>query len=158
MKSLAKTLTLLALVVLVAAPLSAADEKKKKKGKRGSLAENTIKRYEKAELTDEQIAKIKALAAEVGPKLADLRGKAKLSKEQTTARREAMKKAKEDGKKGKEIRAAADAAASLTDEQKATMKEVAKINGEYNKSVMGLLTAEQKQKAGIKKRKKKKDA
>ena len=52
MKRFTKNLLLLGLVLAVASPLSAADEKKKKK-RQPNLAAQTLKKFAKAELTDE---------------------------------------------------------------------------------------------------------
>ena len=160
MKRFTKNLLLLGLVLAVASPLSAADEKKKKK-RQPNLAAQTVKKFAKAELTDEQQAKVKALAAEHGPKIAAARKKAALSAEQKAARSKALKDNKAAGKKGKEARAAVEAASKLTEAQKAAMAETRKASAAYNAAVIALLSAEQKQKQGIKapkKGKKKKDS
>jgi hypothetical protein len=160
MRHFTKNLLLLGLVLAVASPLSAADEKKKKK-RQPNLANQTIKKFAKAELTDEQQAKVKALAAEHGPKIAAARKKAALSAEQKAARSKALKDNKAAGKKGKEARAAVEAASKLSDDQKAAMAETRKASGAFNAAVVALLSPEQKQKQGIKapkKGKKKKDS
>ena len=69
MKRVAKNLLRLGLVLAVAAPLNAADEKKKKKKRQPNLAAQTIKKFAKAELTEEQQGKVKELAAAHAPKL-----------------------------------------------------------------------------------------
>ncbi len=161
MKRFAKTMLLLGLVLAVASPLSAADEKKKKKKRQPNLAAQTIKRFAKAELTDEQQTKVKALAAEHAPKINAARKKAALSDEQKAARTKAIKDNKAAGKKGKEARAAVAAASKLTEAQKAALEETRKASAAYNAAVVALLTPEQKQKQGIKapkKGKKKKDS
>ena len=160
MRHFTKNLLLLGLVLAVASPLSAADEKKKKK-RQPNLANQVIKRFAKAELTDEQQAKIKALAAEHGPKIAAARKKAALSDAQKAARRKALKDNKAAGKKGKEARAAVAAASKLTEAQQAAMEETRKASAAFNAAVVALLSPEQKQKQGIKapkKGKKKKDS
>ena len=161
MKNVTKKLLLLGLVLAVAAPLNADDDKKKKKKrKQPNLATQTIKRFAKAELTEEQQAKVKALAAEHGPKINAARKKAALSAEQKAARTKAFKDNKDAGRKGKEAREAVAAAAKLTDEQKAALEETRKLSAAYQAAVVALLTPEQKQKQGIKapkKGKKKKD-
>lgn len=157
MKTAAKTFVLLLLVALTAAPLSAEDKKKgKKKGQGNRLETQILKRFSKAELSEEQTTKIKALIAQHGPKIAAAAKKGAISKEQKQARTEAIKKAKADGKKGKALRAAGDAAAGLTAEQKAAAKEAATSRAALLKAAVALLSAEQKAKAGIKEKKSKK--
>lgn len=150
MRNFSKNLLLLGLVLAVASPLFAADEKKKKKRKQPNLAAQTLKKFAKAELTEEQQGKVKALAVEHGPKIATARKKAALSAEQKAARSKALKDNKAAGKKGKEARAAVDAAAKLTDEQKAALVETRKASAAYNAAVVALLSPEQRQKQGIK--------
>ena len=150
MRNFSKNLLLLGLVLAVASPLFAADEKKKKKRKQPNLAAQTLKKFAKAELTEEQQGKVKALAVEHGPKIAAARKKAALSAEQKAARSKALKDNKAAGKKGKEARAAVEAASKLTEAQKAAMAETRKASAAYNAAVVALLSAEQKQKQGIK--------
>lgn len=157
MKRIAKSALVLALLLAIVAPLSAADKKKKKKkAPKRNPAAFILKRLEKAELTDEQQTKVKALVAEYGPKIAEASKKAALSKEQRESRAAALKQAKADGKKGKEARAAVSAAANLSDEQKAALKEAQGLRGDLNKAALALLTPEQKEKAGFKGPRKKK--
>ena len=128
-------------------------------GRRGDLVV-VVRLAVPKQLTDEQQAKVKALAAEHAPKINAARQKAALSAEQKAARSKALKDNKAAGKKGKEARAAVDAASKLTDEQKAAMDETRKASAAYNAAVVALLSPEQKQKQGIKapkKGKKKKD-
>jgi len=122
-------------------------EKGANKGKRGpgaQLANAAIKRLAKADLTAEQKSKIQALAATHGAKMAEVRKAAGLTKEQQTARQEAMKKARADGKKGKELRDAVTAAVKMTDEQQAAMTKAGAMQKEYYAAVMKVLTPEQK--------------
>ena len=149
MRHFTKTLLFVGLVLAVASPSPAADEKKEKK-RQPNLANQTLKRFAKAELTDEQQVKVKALAAEHGPKLAAVRKKAALSAEQKAARSKALKDNKAAGKKGKEARVAVEAAAKLSDDQKAAMAELRKANRAFNAKIVALLSPEQKQKQGIK--------
>jgi hypothetical protein len=98
----------------------------------------------KAELTEEQIASIKKLAAEVSPKMNALRKKANLTPEQMKAVQTARAKSKAAGIKGKEANAAADAAGKFTDEQAKILAEVKLLNQKYFKDVQALLTDEQR--------------
>jgi Spy/CpxP family protein refolding chaperone len=161
MKNLLKSLVLVCLAVAIAMPLSAQDAKKKKKkdgkGQQTALA-NFVKQVSaKVELTDEQSAKIKELLAGAEPKLAEA-GKVVGKKRGELAA--ARKKAADDGKKGKEAQEAAEAAVGLTAEEKAAFAQIREVTQGFQKAVGELLTAEQKEKAGLNKKggKKKKDA
>ncbi len=147
----------LALVLAISAPLMAQEKDRKKGGKRPKAAARegfTVvpKQWlEGLELTAEQKEKLEELNKEYGPKLKEARAKMDgiVTDEQKKARAEAMKAAKEAGKKGKELREAVDAAVQLTDEQKAKMAEVKKAMGplqrEIREKFMALLTPEQKE-------------
>ena len=126
------------------APAVAADKKKK--------APIAVKVPKGIELTADQKTKLDALNKEFGPKLAECRKKAAsiITADQKKARAEATKKAKADGKKGKELRAAANTAVAITADQKAQQTECKKAMGALNKEVRtqfaALLTDEQKAK------------
>ena len=143
-----KTITILTacfLAVAFAAPAVAADKKKKK-------APTAVRVPKTVELTADQKTKLAALNKEFGPKLAELRAKAAsvITKDQKKARAEAMKKAKADGKKGKELQAATNAALALTDDQKKQQAETKKATRALQKEIKAkfaaLLTDEQKAK------------
>lgn len=149
MKRVGTNLLSLVLALVVAAPLFAADkERKKKPRKKPDPAARVLKRLEKAELTDEQIAKVKELAAKVAKETAECRKKAAPTPEQQKARKEAMEKAKAEGKEGRELFAAARDAVKLSPYQEAAMKEVRKAQDAMMKEIMGMLTDEQKAKVG----------
>ena len=152
-----KTITILSaclLAVAFVAPAVAADKKKKK-------APTAVKVPKSIELTADQKTKLDALNNEFGPKLAECKKKANsiITADQKKARAEAMKKAKADGKKGKELKAAVNAVFALTADQKAQQAECKKAIGALNKEIktkfVALLTDEQK--AKIKGGKKKKN-
>jgi len=155
-----KTLLSLGLALVIAASLLAAGDqapgKKKRRPKRPDPAAQILKKLEKAELTDEQIAKIKELCAQASEKIQAARKKAGLTPEQRKARFEAMKKAKEEGKKGKELAEAVRAAVKLAPEQEAALQEARKLMGELTRQCLALLSPEQKEKAGIKRHARKK--
>lgn len=141
------TLTTVLLLVIMSMTANAQDKQNKQKkptaiGAR--LAENTIKRMAKAELTEEQVASIKKLAAAVSPKMNALRKTANVTPEQTKAVQAARAKSKADGIKGKEATAAADAAGKYTEEQTKILAEVKQLNQKYFKDVQALLTDEQR--------------
>jgi hypothetical protein len=143
-----KTLTILTACVLAVSfvtPVMAADKKKKK-------APTAVKVPMGIELTADQKTKVDALNKEFGPKLAECRKKAAgiITADQKKARAEAVKKAKADGKKGKEVQAAANAALAITADQKTQQAECKKAMGALNKEIKtqfaALLTDEQKAK------------
>jgi hypothetical protein len=152
MKSVVRTLFTLALAIVIASPLLAAEGKKgkKKEAKPQDPAAQLLKSLEKAELTADQVAKIKELAAACAEKVKAIEEKAGLTPEQKKARQEAQAKAKADGKKGKEAMEAVMAAMNLSDAQKAAMKEVDVLRTALRKEALALLSAEQKAKADIK--------
>jgi len=143
-----KTLTILTACVLAVSfvtPVMAADKKKKK-------APTAVKVPMDIELTADQKTKLDALNKEFGPKLAECRKKAAgiITADQKKARAEAVKKAKADGKKGKEVQAAANAALAITADQKTQQAECKKamqaLNKEIKTQFAALLTDDQKAK------------
>ena len=104
------------------------------------------------ELTADQKSKLDALNKEFGPKLAECRKKAAsiITADQKKAKADAIKKAKADGKKGKELRAAVNAALAITADQKTkqaeTKKAMAALNKQIKTQFAALLTDEQKAK------------
>ena len=142
-----KNITILSaclLTVALVAPAVAADKKKK--------TPVAVKVPKSIELSADQKAKVDALNKEFGPKLAECKKKANsiITADQKKARAEAYKKAKADGKEGKERRAAANAALALTADQKSQQAECKKAIGALNKEIkttfVALLTDEQKAK------------
>jgi hypothetical protein len=103
------------------------------------------------EWTEEQQQKIKELQKEFAPKVLEASKKMEgmLTAEQKKARDEAVKAAKEAGKKPQEIIAAVQEAINLTDDQKKQVEQVKEemqaAQKEFFQKVMGLLTPEQKQ-------------
>lgn len=163
------------IAALVAAPAFAQDDtaKKKKKGQAGdqqNVVMQTIKQLEAAKLTDEQVAKIKELGKTANAKLKALRDEAGITTELLKKRADAQKSLKDSGKKGKELQAAINEAAGLTEAQSAAFAKVNEARTAFQKQVIALLTDEQKEnlpqalkraanaKAGKAKGKKKKQA
>ena len=144
MKKIITILTACVLTLSFVAPAVAADKKKK--------TPVAIKVPKSIELTAEQKTKLDALNKEFGPKLAECRKKQAsiITADQKKARAEAMKKAKADGKKGKELRAAVNAALAITADQKTkqaeTKKAMAALNKQIKTQLAALLTDEQKAK------------
>lgn len=152
MTNFVRSLTLAALLGGLALPLAAAqnEEGKKKDGKAAAEPAAMYKLPDTVVLTEEQTAKLDEVKKEYAPKFQALskKGNDVLTKEQRKARREAQQKAKEEGKKGKELQAAVDAALMLSDDQKKQLDEVkaetAKLRTEMEGKVVALLTDEQK--------------
>jgi Spy/CpxP family protein refolding chaperone len=139
----------LTLVMLIASPLMAKDKKEKKEGP-GPAAERIAKITKSLTLTDDQKAKLEDLTKEYNPKFCDVQKKGDvLTEDQKKARKEAEKTAKAAGKKGKELHEAADAAVTLTDEQKSkkadAQKEVKGLEKELRDKVLAVLTPEQQE-------------
>lgn len=143
-----------ALTLVMAVGVMAADEAKKPekaKGK-GKAAPSVVQLPKEVELTAEQKEKIAAINKEFAPKLAEANKKLEsiLSEDQRKARAEALKKAREEGKKGKEAAESVAAATKITDDQKVKFEEaqkaVATIRKEALEKAAAVLTDEQKAK------------
>jgi Spy/CpxP family protein refolding chaperone len=143
----------LVLALVVASPLLAKDEHKKKgepKPPPCPAAQRVDSMVKGLTLTADQTTKLDALKKEFGPKLsASIKKSDVLTPDQKKARAEAAKAAKAAGKTGKEIHAAADAAAPITDAQKAqqadAQKQVKVLAKDLGEKVMAVLTPAQKE-------------
>lgn len=122
-----------------------------KKGKKALVAAGPFKLPDAISLTAEQQAKVDELKGEYSGKLREAMKKVNeiYTPEQRTALREARKAAVAEGKKGKQLKEAVDAAVQIAPEQKQTMadaqKELRSLQREVRQKVIGLLTDEQKQ-------------
>jgi Spy/CpxP family protein refolding chaperone len=131
----------LAVALTFVGNLSAAD---KPSGKHGHPVAAPWDILKGLNLTDDQKAKVKELRKEYGSKY-HAAADSVLTDEQKTARADAIKAAKAEGKKGPELHKAVAAAVKLTDEQKAKMKEAVKpLNKEFKDKLLAILTPEQK--------------
>ena len=112
----AKTLLTLALVCVVSASVMAADEKKPAR-KRGAATPTAVQLPKEIELTDDQKTKLAAVNKEYAEKFAAAQKAvdAVLTDEQKKARDEARKEARVNMKKGKDAKAAMDAALKITE-------------------------------------------
>jgi hypothetical protein len=144
------TLSLTACLLGSAFVGDAAAQKEKGKKKAGMAAGQQIFTLPKEiTLTDEQKTKLEEIKKEHGPKLAELTKKIDdtLTDDQKKARKEAGDKARADGKKGKDLQAAVDAAVALTDDQKKSQEtvkpELTKLQGAIREKIHGLLTTDQ---------------
>jgi Spy/CpxP family protein refolding chaperone len=145
----------LGLVLAIAAPLLAQQEKPKPKRPRAKTERrggmSMMRMLRGIELTADQKAKLQKIEKEMRPKFAELRKKADaiLTPEQKKARAEAMKNAREEGKRGRELFQAAREAVKLTDKQKEETAKVRKEMGELftqvRNKLMEVLTPEQKE-------------
>ena len=151
MKTLSLVLALAAGLVL-ASNLSAADTGCGKKAcdKAAKAKKHAMLDFLKGiTLTDDQQTKVDALAKDYQPKFKANADKAAavITPEQKKAREDAVKAAKAEGKKGKELGKVAAAAVTLTDEQKSTLADVSKagksLSKEFHDKVIALLTPEQ---------------
>ncbi len=148
MKRVLACLAVLALSAFVATSSFADDEPKKKKkggeggkGKGNPVLTQAMKALEAANLTDEQKGKVKELAAKMMEETKALAGEG-LTAELTKKRGELMKAAREAGKKGKDLAAAANE--GLSEAELAVVKKETQIQGKFRKAVLALLTDEQK--------------
>jgi Spy/CpxP family protein refolding chaperone len=102
-------------------------------------------------LTDDQKAKLADLKKAYAPKVKELAGTMDkvLTADQKKARDEAVKAARNAGKRGPEVREAIQAAMKLSDAQKAKLADGRKAMGTLNKEIMGkvnkLLTPDQQE-------------
>jgi len=138
----------LVLAMLIATPLMAAKHEKKKKEGPGPAAQQIDNMTKTLTLTDAQKAKLEDLKKEYNPKFVDAAKKGPvLTGDQQKCCMDAEKAAKDAGKKGKDVKAAGEAAVTLTDAQKAQKadaQQAAKdLNKELRAKVMDVLTPEQ---------------
>ncbi len=139
---------ILVVALLMVCPVLAQEKKRERKGGRGGF-DPVQMMLRGLTLTDEQKAKIEDVKKEFAPKVEEARKKMDvLTPDQKKAREEAVKKARDEGKSRGEIRAAAEAAVTLTDEQKAKRAEAGKgmraVIEEERAKIMPILTPEQK--------------
>jgi hypothetical protein len=147
-----RQLFVLVMALVIASPILAVEKKKAAKKAPACPAAQAVERMTKGmTISDEQKAKFDPIKKEFGPKLVALQKKraAILKPEQQKAYNDARKAAEAEGKKGKELQAAAVAAMNLTDEQKPKLaevdKETAQAYKELQKEIMDVLTPEQKE-------------
>jgi Spy/CpxP family protein refolding chaperone len=142
------TMLALAVSLVIVGNLLAADEKEGKHARRQPTGQGDLfpaAMLKSLNLTDDQKAKVKEVMSEYGPKLKEAR-ESILTADQKKARDDAAKAAKDAGKKPAEVFRAAMTAVTLTDDQKAKMKEtVAPLRKEAIEKVTALLTPEQQE-------------
>ncbi len=129
--------------MLVVPCLAAEDGAKKKgKGKGAKPSAAMVGKLSSVELTAEQKAKIDELASELDATMATLKEEG-LTAELTKKKAEAMKAAREEGKKGKNIEADVLASMGLTEAETALLKKQGEAQTKFTKGIAALLTDEQ---------------
>jgi hypothetical protein len=138
----------------LAAPLAAGPGEKKEgaQGPQFNPVARMMQRIGQIELTDAQKEQIAKIEKEFTAKFEELRkgqSRPELTAEQRQAMRAAKEKAEAEGKQGKELWEAVQAAVPRTEEQKAAMAKSAEamqaVHQELMTAVMAVLTDEQKQ-------------
>jgi hypothetical protein len=140
---------LLAAVMTVS--VQGADEVAGKKEGKGAgqdqnVAAQLVKQLQDVNLTEEQTAKIKELGKAMAAKMKTLRDDAGITAELMKKRTDAQKALKDSGQKGKELAAAIDKEAGLSEAQAAAMAKIAALRQQFQREAIGLLTDEQKAK------------
>lgn len=138
--------TLVVASLLSFGSLASAQEKKAKNDPATAMVTQFVKQLEKAELTEEQIGKIKEVYAKAAKEVAKARTDGGITAEMLKKRIEAGKAAKEAGKKGKEIQEAVAAEMGLNDEQKKLWTETEAVLEKARIEIGKLLTPEQMEK------------
>jgi hypothetical protein len=148
-KSLLRCLSVSALALLVLGAVSAEEKKKADDKKPAAFA--AVFAFPKAvTLSDDQQKKVEELKKEYTPKLEEMQKKLAgiMTPERQKAQKEALDKAKADGKKGKDLTEAGMAALKLTEAESKQLAETrtaqTKLTDEIKKKKMELLTEEQK--------------
>jgi hypothetical protein len=147
----------LVLSVMICGYASAEDKpgKKKKGDALPPLLAQVQESVSTLELKEEDKTKIKTIIDEFKPKFVEQQKKMEgnLTDEQKKASKEAMEKAKADGKKGKDLKLAVEESVKLTDEQKQAKTEAAKagkeLTTELKKSLSAVLNEEQMTKINL---------
>jgi len=142
MKKSILSLLAVAAILVNSASLNA-QEKGGKTDPAKAMVTQFMKQLEKAELKDEETAKIKDMFEKVAKEVAAKRSQSGITADILKKRTEASKAAKEAGKKGKELQAAAEAAMGLTPDQTKVFKETEETLGKVRVEIGKLLTAEQ---------------
>jgi len=120
-----------------------AQEKGDKKDPAKTMVTQFMKQLEKAELKDDESTKIKDIFQKVAKEVAAKREAGGITADILNKRVEASKKAKEDGKKGKELQALVEAAMGLNADQTKVFKETEEMLAKVRVEIGKMLTAEQ---------------
>jgi hypothetical protein len=135
-----------ALALMFVSSSFAEDAPKKKgkqaKGAKGPATAMMSKLTAAVDLTAEQKDKLEKAATELNTTMATLRAEG-LTPDLNKKKGEAMKKAREEGKKGKDLEAAVVASLNLTEAQQSAMKKAGEAQSTFQKTVAMILTDEQ---------------
>ena len=137
-------LSLLAIAALLIHSITLnAQGKGDKKDPAKAMVTQFMKQLEKAELKDEETTKIREMYTKIATDVSTKRNAVGITTEILKKRADASKLAKEEGKKGKEIQTAAEAAMGLTADQSKVFKETEELIGKVRVEIGKLLTPEQ---------------
>ena len=142
MRSAVKFLVVFALLGIMAAPLAAqeATKKKRKQGQQPPAIATLMKKVKEANLSEDQLKQIRQIAGEYAGKLREVQQKqtALVGPEGRKKMAAARKAAAAEGKKGKALQEAVDAALQLSEAQQ---KERAELRGQNAKLVADMKAA-----------------
>jgi Spy/CpxP family protein refolding chaperone len=145
MKRFSQMLLCLVAMLLVSPSFGEDEPAKKAKGKgaKGKTASAAmVEKLAAVELTDEQKSKLAELSTELDGAIATLK-EAGFTQELQKKKADAMKKAREEGKKGKGVEAEVLASLNLTAEQQELLKKAGAAQAKFQKGVATILTDEQ---------------
>lgn len=146
MLKLGTRIWLVALLTMALAPVLLAQDQQPGRRGRGRGMRSPLELPAAITLDDAQKSKLEELKTKYADKLKAATDKAKLTEEQTTAQRDAFRKARQEGKQGDELQKAVQSAVSLTDDQKKGREELASLTRDIREAINGFLTDEQKTK------------
>lgn len=130
------------LATALTTPAMGQKAEKAKTPKARQAASPLVKAVQELELTDEQKAKVDAASKEYTDSMAALR-KQGLTPQLTKKRTDAVKAARESGKKGADLATEVLAKLDISDEQKALLKQASEAQTKLQKSLAAALTSEQ---------------
>lgn len=130
------------LAVAIMSPAMGQKAEKAKTPKARQAASPLVKAVQELELTDEQKAKVDAASKEYTESMAALR-KQGLTPQLTKKRADALKVARESGKKGANLANEVLATLDISDEQKGLLKQASEAQSKLQKNLAAALTSEQ---------------
>ena len=137
-------LCLLAVVAMLVHSVSLnAQEKGDKKDPAKNMVTQFMKQLEKAELKEDETNKIKEMFQKVAKDVAGKRSEVGITPEMMKKRADAQKSAKDDGKKGKEMQQAVEAAMGMNADQTKVFKETEEMLAKVKVEIGKTMTAEQ---------------
>jgi len=130
------------LATVLAAPAMGQEAAKAKTTKARQAANPLVKAVQELELTEEQKAKVDAAGKEYTEAMTALRKKG-LTAQLTKKRTDAVKAARESGKKGANLANDVLATLDISDDQKALLKQASEAQTKLQKGLAAALTSEQ---------------